>query len=142
MKTRLFSAVVLTFAATAVMAAAGQSKPMAAKTMVGCVEKSESGALTLTHAMPADDMEKSSMAKGGMSKDSIKNDSMSKDSMAKDSMAKDMMMPVVELSSQKVDLSKHVGHKVSLKGAAGNMMNGMATFTVDSLKMIAVSCSQ
>ena len=133
MKTRLFSGAVLAFAATAVMAAAGQSKPMAAaKTMVGCVEKSESGSLTLTHAMPADDMDKSSMAK----------DSMKKDSMSKDSMAKDMMMPAVELSSKKVDLSKHVGHKVSLKGVSGDMMNGMATFTVDSLKMIAASCSQ
>ena len=133
MKTRLFSGAVLAFAATAVMAAAGQSKPMAsAKTMVGCVEKSESGSLTLTHAMAADDMDKSSMPK----------DSMKKDSMGKDSMAKDMMMPAVELSSKKVDLSKHVGHKVSLKGVSGDMMNGMATFTVDSLKMIAASCSQ
>jgi len=123
MKTRLFSGMVLAFAARAVMAAAGQSKPMAAaKTMVGCIEKSEGGSLTLTHAMPADDMEKSRMAK--------------------DSMAKDMMMPAVELSSKKVDLSKHVGHKVSLKGVAGDMMNGTAPFTVDSLKMIAASCSQ
>jgi len=123
MKTRLFSGAAMAFAATAVMAAAGQSTPMpAAKTMVGCIEKSESGSLTLTHAMPADDMKKSGMAK--------------------DSMAKDMMMPTVALSSKKVDLSKHVGHKVSLKGVAGDMMNGMATFTVDSLKMIAASCSQ
>ena len=138
MKTRVFSGAVLPFAVTAaVMAAAGQSKPMAAKTMVGCIEKSESGSLALTHAMPADDMEKSRMAKNGMAKDSMK-----KDSMSKDSMTKDMMMPVVELSSTKVDLSKHVGHKVSLTGVAGDMMNGMATFTVDSLKMIAASCSQ
>ena len=123
MKTRLFSGAAMAFAATAVMAVAGQSTPMAAaKTMVGCIEKSESGSLTLTHAMPADDMKKSGMAK--------------------DSMAKDMMMPTVALSSKKVDLSKHVGHKVSLKGVAGDMMNGMATFTVDSLKMIAASCSQ
>jgi hypothetical protein len=128
MKTRLFNGAVLAFAATAVMAAAGQSKPTAAaKTMVGCIEKAESGSLTLTHAMPADDMRKSSVAKGDM---------------AKDSMARDMMMPAVELSSKKVDLSKHVGHKVSLKGVAGAMMNGMATFTVDSVKMISASCSQ
>jgi hypothetical protein len=53
-----------------------------------------------------------------------------------------MMMPAVELSSKKVDLSKQVGHKMSLKGVAGAMMNGMATFTVDSLKMIAASCSR
>ena len=123
MKTRLFSGAVLAFAATAVMAAAARSTPMAAaKTMVGCIEKSESGSLTLTHAMPAGDMGKSSMAKSDM--------------------AKDTMMPAVELSSKKVDLSKHLGHKVSLKGVAGDMMNGTATFTVDSLKMIAASCSQ
>ena len=133
MKMRLFSGAALAFAATAVIAAAGQGKPMAtAKTMVGCIEKSESGALTLTHAMPADDMKKSSMAK----------DSMAKDTTAKDTMAKDMMMPAMELSSKKVDLSKHVGHKVSLKGVAGDMMNGMPTFTVDSLKMLSASCSQ
>ena len=133
MKTRLFSGTAIAFAATAVMAAAGQSKPMPAeKTMLGCIEKSESGALTLTHAMPADDMKNSSIAK----------DSMSKDSMSKDSMTKDMMMSAVALSSKKVDLSKHVGHKVSLKGVAGDVTNGTTSFTVDSLKMIAASCSK
>lgn len=138
MKTRLFSGAVLAFAASAVMAAAGQSKAMApVKTMVGCIEKSESGSLTLTHAMPADHMEKSSTAKGGMAKDSMKNDSTSKDSMAKET-----MLPAMELSSKKVDLSKHIGHKVSLKGVAGDMTNGMATFSVDSVKMIAASCSK
>ena len=138
MKTRLFSGTAIAFAATAVMAAAGQSKPMPAeKTMLGCIEKSESGALTLTHAMPADDMKNSSMAKDSMSKDS-----MSKDSMSKDSITKDMMMSAVALSSKKVDLSKHVGHKVSLKGVAGDVTNGTTSFTVDSLKMIAASCSK
>lgn len=133
MKARRFSGLVLAFSATAVIAAQGYGTSKAeTKTMVGCIEKSESGSLTLTHAMPADDMEKSSMAK-----DSMKNDSMSKDSMAKD-----MRMPPVVLSSKKVDLSKHVGHKVSLEGVAGDMMNGMATFTVNSLKMIAASCPQ
>ena len=133
MKTRWFSGMVLALAATAIVAAQGYDKSKAeTMTMVGCIEKAESGSLTLTHAMPADDMDKSSMPK----------DSMKKDSMSKDSMAKDMMMPAVELSSKKVDLSKHVGHKVSLKGVSGDMMNGMATFTVDSLKMIAASCSQ
>jgi len=64
MKTRLFSGAVLAFAATAaVMVAAGQSKPIAAaKTMVGCIEESAAGSLTLTHAMPADDM--NSVARG------------------------------------------------------------------------------
>jgi len=81
MKTRFFNGAVLAFAATAVMAAAGQSiQTAAAKTMVGCIEESESGPLTLT--------------------------------------------PAVEPSGKKVDLSKHVGHEVSLNGVAGAMMNG------------------
>jgi hypothetical protein len=61
----LFSGAGLAFAAPVVMASAGQSKPMAAaKTMVACIEKSETGSLTLAHAMPNNDMEKSSMVKG------------------------------------------------------------------------------
>jgi hypothetical protein len=58
MKTRLFNGAVLASAATAAMAAAGQSiQTVAAKTMVGCIEKSESGPPMLTPAVePVDSL--------------------------------------------------------------------------------------
>jgi hypothetical protein len=40
-----------------------------------------------------------------------------------------------------VDLAKHVGHEVTVKGVAGDTMGGMATFTVKSIKMVGSSCS-
>ena len=78
------------------------------------------------------------------------------DHMAKDAMSKDTMATTLTLSSTSVDLSKHVGHKVSVTGspAHGKMdamgkdtmaKDGMAkdgsTLTVRSLKMVAASCS-
>ena len=66
---------------------------------------------------------------------------MSQDSMAHDSMMKDAMAPALGLTSTSVDLAKHVGHKVSVKGVAGDTMGGMATLTVKSIKMVGSSCS-
>jgi hypothetical protein len=114
-------------------------KMAAEKTYTGCLVKSENGGFSLSSPMAADAMKKP------MAKDSMKGmakDSMGKDSMAKDDigMNKDGMMQRLSLSSSSVDLSKHVGHKVSVKGAE-DKMNGMATFSVKSLKMIAASCS-
>jgi hypothetical protein len=148
-----------------------QDKPMRQETTyTGCLTRSDKGAFTLTHAMAADmpmhDMGKGKMAKDTMGKDTMAKDSMAKDSMAGDamakkdamgngSMAKDTMAKspmknemgggsmamTLDLSSKSVDLSKHVGHQVSIKGTDGDMMNGMHAFAVSSLKMVAASCS-
>jgi len=96
----------------------------------GCVERSQDGGFTLAHAMTPDSKMKKPT---GMN-------SMAKDSMAKDSMMMDSASALA-LSSTSVDLGKHVGHKVTVKGASGNTMGDMATFTVKSIKMLASSCS-
>ena len=105
-------------------------------TYTGCIEVgSTAGTFTLTH---------------------VADDHMAKDAMKKDTMGKDTMATTLTLSSTSVDLSKHVGHKVSVTGSAahGKMdamgkdtmaKDGMAkdgsTLTVRSLKMVAASCS-
>jgi len=71
---------------------------------------------------------------------------------ADDHMGKDSMAPTTfSLSSASVDLSKHVGHKVSVTGSSAHekmdamekdtMAKGTPAFTVKSLKMVAASCS-
>ena|SRR6185436_380594 len=95
-------------------------------TYTGCLERSAEGTITLAHAMASN---------GGVKK------SMSKDAMTHDSMMKDSMAPTLTLSSPSVDLAKHVGHKVTIKGVAGDTMGSTATFTVKSMKMVASSCS-
>ena len=97
----------------------------------GCIERSPDGAFTLGHAMASSATTKKSMGK----------DSMAKDSMAHDSMMKDAMASTLGLASTSVDLAKHVGRKVIVKGVAGDTMAGMATLTVKSIKMVASSCS-
>src|SRR5882672_8376087 len=100
-------------------------------TYTGCIEVgSTAGTFTLTHVVD--------------------------DHMAKDAMEKDTMATTLTLTSASVDLSKHLGHKVSVTGPAahGKMdamgkdtmaKDGMAkdasAFTVKSLKMVAASCS-
>jgi hypothetical protein len=97
----------------------------------GCIERSPDGGFTLGHAMASSATTKESMAR----------DSMAKDSMAHDSMMKDAMASTLGLASTSVDLPKHVGHKVTVKGVAGDTMGGMATFNVKSIKMVGASCS-
>jgi len=97
----------------------------------GCIERSPDGGFTLGHAMASSATTKESMAK----------DAMAKDSMAHDSMMKDAMASTLGLASTSVDLPKHVGHKVTVKGVAGDTMGGMAAFNVKSIKMVAASCS-
>ena len=115
-------------------------------THTGCIEVgSTAGTFTLTHV--ADDH---------MAKDAMKKDTMKKDTMKSDTMGKDTMATTLTLTSASVDLSKHLGHKVSVTGSAahGKMdamgkdtmaKDGMAkdasAFTVKSLKMVAASCS-
>jgi hypothetical protein len=102
----------------------------------GCIERSQDGAFTLAHATASDAVKKQPMAK-----DSMANGSVAKDPMEKGSMMKDAMAPALGLSSTSVDLAKHVGHKVTVRGVNGDTMSGMATLTVKSIKMVASSCS-
>ena len=97
----------------------------------GCIERSTDGAFTLGHAK----------ASSATTKKSTGKDSMAKDSMAHDPMMKDAMGSTLDLASTSVDLAKHVGHKVIVKGVAGDTMGGMATLTVKSIKMVGSSCS-
>jgi hypothetical protein len=92
----------------------------------GCIERSTDRAFTLRHAMASSATTKKSTGK---------------DSMAKDSMMKDAMASTLGLASTSVDLAKHVGRKVIVKGVAGDTMGGMATLTVKSIKMVGSSCS-
>ena len=106
-------------------------KMKAETTYTGCIERSSEGAFTLGHAMASSAATKKPMAK----------DSMAKDSTTHDSMMKDATAPTLGLASTSVDLAKHVGHKVTVKGVAGDTMGGMATFNVKSIKMVGSSCS-
>jgi hypothetical protein len=102
----------------------------------GCIEWSPDGGFTLGHAMAS-----SATTKKSMTGDSMAKESMAKDSMAHDSMMKDAMASTLGLASTSVDLPKHVGHKVTVKGVAGDTTGGMATFNVKSIKMVGASCS-
>mgnify|MGYP003576794572 FL=1 len=109
-------------------------------TYTGCLERSAEGSITLAHAMPSDDSAAKKTSKVAMAHDAMSKDSMSKDSMAHESMMKDSMAPALALSSKSVDLAKHVGHKVTIKGVTGEAMGNTTSFTVKSLKMVAGSC--
>ena len=150
----IISSVATVVAAVLSVAASAQSVGTMAKgdkmdqmakdqTYTGCVEAgTPGGTFMLTH-IAADHMGK---------------DAMQKDTMAKDNMSKDAMAPTtLTLASSSVDLSKHLGHKVSITGspAAHGKMDAMkkdamakdamakdaSAFTVKSLKMVAASCS-
>ena len=115
----------------------------------GCIEAgSAAGTFMLTHVATADHMGKDMMKKDAMAK----KDTMAKDAMAKDGMSHESMAPTtLTLTGSSVDLSKHLGHKVSLTGSLahekmdamekGTMGKSTSTFTVKSLKMIAATCS-
>ena len=117
----------------------GKMDQMAMKqtTYTGCVEAgSAPTSFMLTHLA----------ADGHMGKDAMK-----KDTMAKDAMSKDTMAPTTwSLASSSVDLSKHVGHKVTVTGSpAQTKMDAMGKdamgksapmFNVTAVKMVAASC--
>ena len=132
----------------------GKMDKMAMKdtTYTGCVEAgSAPTSFMLTH-LAADDH----MGKDAMKKDMMKKDTMKKDAMTKDGMSKDTMTPTTwSLASSSVDLSKHVGHKVTVTGSpAQGKMDAMGkdamgkdamgksapVFNVTALKMVAASC--
>jgi hypothetical protein len=110
-------------------------------TYTGCIEVAGAGKFTLAHAVAAT---------GGMAARSMKEPS-TKNEMAMDTMKKESMMSTtLTLSSTTVDLSKHVGQKVSATGALTPRMGAMdqgamakepAAFIVKSLKAISGSCS-
>jgi hypothetical protein len=107
----------------------------------GCVERTPDGGFTLGHAMASSAATKKSMPRDSTAKESMAKDGMAKDSMAHDSMMKDSTASTLGLASTSVDLAKHVGHKVTVTGAAGDTMGGLATFNVKSIKMVGPSCS-
>jgi hypothetical protein len=114
-------------------------------TYIGCVEPgSEPGSFALTHLATDDHM----------GNDAMKKDTMKKDTMAMNGIAKDAMAPMaLSVTGSSVDLSKHLGHKVSVTGSlAHEKMDAMdkrtmgkvtsaSAFTVKSLKMVAATCS-
>lgn len=110
-------------------------------TYTGCIEAAGAGKFTLAHAIAATD----AMDANSMKESSTKNE-MAVDMMKKDS----MMSTTLTLSSTAVDLSKHVGRKVSVTGSAAPTMTPMdkgtiakepAAFTVKSLRTVSGSCS-
>ena len=116
----------------------GKMDKMAMKdtTYTGCVEAGGApSSFTLTHLA----------ADHHMGKDAMKKDTMAKDGMGQDAMAPTMW----SLTSSSVDLSKHLGHKVTVTGSPAQGMDAMGkdamaksapVFTVASLKMVAASC--
>lgn len=111
-------------------------------TYTGCLEAAGAGKFTLAHAVAVT---------GRMAADSMKEPSMKKNEMTMDTTKKDnMMSSTLTLSSTAVDLSKHLGQKVSVTGSLAPQMTSMdkgamakepAAFTVKSLKTVSGSCS-
>ena len=129
---------------TQAQGAMAKPMPMAKEKMyTGCVATGTmAGSFTLTHAA-----EETPMAAGAMGKDA-----MSKDAMGKDAMGKMAASHMLSIASSAVDLSKHVGHKVSVTVAEmgmakpdamakpGAMAAPAAVMSVGSLRMIAATC--
>jgi hypothetical protein len=111
-------------------------------TYTGCIEAAGPNSFKLAHAVAAT---------GGMTADSMKESTMKKNGTAMDTMkTRSMTSTTLALSSTTVDLSKHVGHKVSVTGSLAPQMASMdkgvmakepAAFTVKSLKTVSGSCS-
>lgn len=153
MKSMMFFAGAATLAATVAAGAqaangagTGQMDQMnMAKAYVGCLARTSDRHYTLTNASVADMKSDKPMSKDtmAMDKDAMGKDAMSKDAMSQDAMGKDAMMSLtLGLTSAKVDLSKHVGHQVSVSGVDAQPMGKMAMFTVTSLTMVANSCAK
>ena len=103
------------------------------KTYTGCVEAGAvAGSFTLGHAT-------AEMAMGKDVKDGMKNDAMGKGAMDKEGMGRgsmDMATRSIPISSKKIDLRMHVGHKVSVTGPE----DSVPALTVTSVKMLAATC--
>ncbi len=149
---------------TPMLAQGAMAKPMPMakeKMFTGCVATGAmAGSFTLTHAA-----EETPMAAGAMGKDT-----MGKDTMGKDAMGQMAAPHMLSIASTAVDLSKHVGHKVSVTVAEmgmtkpdgmakpdsmakpdamakdamakpGAMAAPAAVMSVSSLRMVAATCS-
>jgi hypothetical protein len=111
-------------------------------TYTGCIEAVGANRFKLAHAVAAT---------AGMAADSMKESSMKNKDRAMDTMkTPSMTSTTLALSSTTLDLSKHVGHKVSVSGSLASQMASMdkgamakepAAFTVRSLKTVSGSCS-
>jgi hypothetical protein len=109
-------------------------------TYTGCLEAAGTGKFTLTHAVAAT---------GSMAAASMKEPSMKKQ-MAKGTMKNDTMSSTaLTLSSTAVNLSKHLGQKVSVTGSLAPQMASMdkgaaakepPALTVKTLKTVSRSC--
>lgn len=142
--------------------------PMAKeKVYTGCVAAGAmAGSFTLTNAA-----EETPMGAGAMGKEAMGKDAMGKGAMGKDAMGKMSAPHAMSVASTAVDLSKHVGHKVSVTivetgmakpdtmakpdgmtkpdamakpdGMAkpGAMAAPAAVMSVSSLRMVAATCS-
>ena len=110
-------------------------------TYTGCVEAGASaGMFTLTHVV-----------EDHMGMETMK-DSKDKGTMSGEQMDHNSMAPAtLSLAGTKVDLQKHLGHKVAVTGSISHdampsmekdsMKAAPPAFNVKSLKMIAASCS-
>jgi hypothetical protein len=110
-------------------------------TYMGCIEAAGVGKFTLAHAVAATDATGANSMKEPSTKKEMAMDTMKTDST---------MSTTLTLSSTAVDLSKHVGQKMSVTGSAapkmapmdkGTMAKEPATFTVKSLRTVSGSCS-
>lgn len=116
-------------------------------TYMGCLEATESGTYRLTHAVAEGD---------GMAGHSMKQEEpMKKDGMAGEMKKSETMSDSLALTSEAVNLSKHVGRRVSVTGSPARKMDMMAkdgmakdgmakgspAFSVKSMTVIARSCS-
>lgn len=138
MNSRIICATAVIAVAMSSLAAGAQdrmSKPMEMgkeKSYTGCVETgAAAGTFALAHATSEMAMGKDAMKKDTMGKDAMKKDAMKKDAMHKD-------MATLSISSVSTDLSKHIGHKVTITGTEDNAH----AFTVTSLKMVAATCGK
>lgn len=146
MNSRIISATAAIAVAMSSLAAGAQdrmSKPMEMgkeKSYTGCVETgAAAGTFALAHATSEMAMGKDAMKKDTMGKDAMKKDAMGKDAMKNDAMHKGGMdMATLSISSESTDLSKHIGHKVTITGTEDNAH----AFTVTSLKMVAATCGK
>ncbi|MEO7156428.1 MAG: hypothetical protein ABI039_02630 [Vicinamibacterales bacterium] len=139
MKLMCSMTIVIAAMASMVHAQDKMAKPMnmgKEKSYTGCVEAGATdGTFKLSHAGMA-------MMGKDMDKDAMKKDSMKKDTMGKDAMGMSM-----GLMSKTVDLSKHVGHKVTVTGMDDKMAMGkdamgkeMHGFSVTAVTMVAATC--
>jgi hypothetical protein len=133
----IISSVALTAAVVLSVGVAAQSGGAPAKghkmemdvkdtTYTGCIEAGAWNTFTLTH-LEANEHKGKDMKK--------------KDTMAKDGTGHTAMAPTtLRLTATSVDLSAHVGQKVSVTGPPVHGQD-TADFAVKSMKMVAPSCS-